>query len=124
MVMDRQIGQILEVDEMQVILVHHSAVRVTTDVRTEQIKGEKVKLRSEGLSWQEIDGELVILDLKSSVYLSTNKSGAFLAKALTDERTADELIDALVDEYGIARERAASDANAFVGELMRKGLLD
>lgn len=82
-----------------------------------------MRLRSEGLSWQEIDGELVILDLKSSVYLTTNKSGAFLAKVLTDDRTTDELIDALVDEYGIDRQRAAADAGAFVEELTRKGLI-
>lgn len=82
-----------------------------------------MKLRSDGLSWQEIDGELVILDLKSSVYLTTNKSGAFLAKVLTAERTPDELIDALVQEYGIDRERAVADAGAFVAVLTRKGLI-
>ena len=50
-----------------------------------------MKLRSEGLTWQEIDGELVILDLKNSVYLTTNAAGAVIAKLLTEERTVDEL---------------------------------
>ena len=82
-----------------------------------------MKLRSENLSWQEIDGELVILDLKSSVYLTTNKTGAFLAKELTEERTADQLVDALVGEYGIDRQRALVDAEAFTAALTNKGLL-
>ena len=43
-----------------------------------------MKLRSEGLTWQEIDGELVILDLKNSVYLTTNAAGAVIAKLLTE----------------------------------------
>jgi len=85
--------------------------------------GGQMKLRDHGLSWQEIDGELVILDLESSKYLTTNTSGAFLAKTLTDERSTDDLVDALVREYGIDRERATADAGAFVEELTRKGLL-
>ena len=82
-----------------------------------------MRLRDEGLSWQEIDGELVILDLKTSAYLTTNKSGAFLAKLLVEDRHPDELVDALVEQYRIDRHRAAADADAFVQELRRKGLL-
>jgi hypothetical protein len=82
-----------------------------------------VRLRTEGLTWQEIDGELVILDLTASVYLTTNGSGAFLAKLLTDERTESELVDALVTEYGIDSETAAADTSAFVAQLAEKDLL-
>jgi hypothetical protein len=83
-----------------------------------------VKLRSEGLTWQEIDGELVILDLKSSVYLTTNAAGAVLAGMLTDERTMDELSDALVDRFGIEDDVARRDTEAFVNQLRDKRLLD
>jgi Coenzyme PQQ synthesis protein D (PqqD) len=83
-----------------------------------------VKLRSEGLTWQEIDGELVILDLKSSVYLTTNAAGAVLAGLLTDERTMDELSDALVDRFGIEDDVARRDTEAFVNQLRDKRLLD
>ena len=83
-----------------------------------------MKLRSEGLTWQEIDGELVILDLKNSVYLTTNTAGAALAKLLTDERTIDELSDALVDRFGIEDDVARRDTEAFVKQLRDKRLLD
>ncbi|TAM69468.1 MAG: PqqD family protein [Microbacteriaceae bacterium] len=82
-----------------------------------------MKLRTEGLTWQEIDGELVILDLTGSVYLTTNGSGALLAKLLTQERSERELSDALIAEYGVPEDVAAADAAAFVAQLAQKKLL-
>ena len=83
-----------------------------------------MRLRGEDLTWQEIDGELVILDLARSSYLTTNGTGAFLAKLLVEERTADDLVAALVAEYGIEVEQARADADGFVAELTRLGLLE
>lgn len=83
-----------------------------------------MRLRGEDLTWQEIDGELVILDLARSSYLTTNGTGAFLAKLLVEERSTDDLVAALTAEYGIDAEQARSDADAFVAELTRLGLLE
>lgn len=82
-----------------------------------------MRIKTEGVSWQEIDGELVILDLNRSVYLTTNAAGADLAKLLVQDRTADELADALVAKYEISRDQAAADVQAFVGQLADKKLL-
>jgi hypothetical protein len=82
-----------------------------------------VRLRTEGITWQEIDGELVILDLQSSMYLTTNGSGAFLAKLLTEERTEQELATALAAEFDIADDVAAADTAAFIEQLADKKLL-
>ncbi|MHA7985499.1 PqqD family protein [Rathayibacter sp. CAU 1779] len=82
-----------------------------------------MKLRSDGITWQEIDGELVILDLTSSTYLTTNGSGAFLAKLLTEERTTAELEDALAAEYEIGASVAQADTAAFIDQLVEKKLL-
>ena len=48
-----------------------------------------MKLRTDGVTWQEIDGELVLLDMQTSAYLTTNVAGAVLAKLLVEERTQD-----------------------------------
>lgn len=82
-----------------------------------------MRLRTEGITWQEIDGELVILDLQSSMYLTTNGSGAFLAKLLTEERTEQELATALAAEFDIADDVAAADTAAFIEQLADKKLL-
>lgn len=83
-----------------------------------------MRLRGEDLTWQEIDGELVILDLARSSYLTTNGTGAFLAKLLVEDRTPDDLAAALAAEYGITPEEARGDVDAFVAELARLELLE
>lgn len=82
-----------------------------------------MRLRTEGITWQEIDGELVILDLQTSAYLTTNSAGALLAKLLVEERSATELAEALVDEYGIDGARAHQDVDVFVDALRARSLL-
>jgi hypothetical protein len=83
-----------------------------------------VRLRSSELSWREIDGEMVVLDLASSRYLTTNRTGSVLMRLLTEECTADELTDNLAAEFGIPREQAREDVEQFVKMLADKGLLD
>lgn len=83
-----------------------------------------MRLRKDDVSWREIDGEIVILDLASSKYLTTNRTGATLVRLLVEERTADELAGALVDEFAIPREQAVRDVDVFVSTLREKGLLD
>ncbi|TRY17023.1 PqqD family protein [Tessaracoccus rhinocerotis] len=83
-----------------------------------------MKLRANDITWREIDGDLVILDLRSSTYLTTNASGAVLMKELTDERTDDELVGALVGAYDISETQAESDVRSFVQALRDGGLLE
>ncbi len=83
-----------------------------------------MRLRTQDVTWQEIDGELVILDLARSTYLTTNGTGAFLAKRLTDDASEADLADALVAEYGVAADEALADVREFVGSLTELGLLD
>jgi hypothetical protein len=83
-----------------------------------------LKLRGEGLSWREIDEEVVALDMETATYLSANASGRLLWRALAAGATREDLISCLVDEFEIDPERAASDADTFIGELSRRGLLE
>jgi hypothetical protein len=82
-----------------------------------------MKLRVDDLTWREIDGDLVVLDLRSSTYLMANASATVLMKELTEERTDVELVQALVDAYGISRTQAEQEVRTFIGELDRNGLL-
>jgi hypothetical protein len=82
-----------------------------------------MRLRSENLSWRELDGEAVLLDLAGSKYLNVNAPGTTLLRLLVEDRTADDLVRALVAEYGIAEDQARADVEAFTGALAEKGLL-
>ena len=82
-----------------------------------------MKLRVDDITWREIDGDLVILDLRSSTYLTANASGTTLMRQLTEERTLQQLIQTLVDAFDISERRAQQDAQAFVDELDEHGLL-
>lgn len=82
-----------------------------------------MRLRSQDITWQEIDGELVILDLARSVYLTTNRTGAFLTDLLLTETTPEDLAQALVTEYGITAEEARTDVEEFLERLREVSLL-
>jgi Coenzyme PQQ synthesis protein D (PqqD) len=83
-----------------------------------------MKLRVDDITWREIDGDLVILDLRSSTYLTANASGTVLMRQLTEERTLPQLTQALVDAFAIPARRAEQDAQTFIDELDGHGLLE
>ncbi len=82
-----------------------------------------MRLRTDGLSWREIDGETVILDLESSTYFRANRTGTVLLQALTEECSRDGLIERLTSTFELAPEQAATDVDAFLAELEGRGML-
>lgn len=85
---------------------------------------KQLRLRSADLSWREIEDEVVAVDLQASTYVSANASGLVLWRALAEGATREELVDHLVAEFGVERERAAADVDRFVAELSAQGLLE
>jgi hypothetical protein len=82
-----------------------------------------MKLRVDDITWREIDGDLVILDLRTSTYLTANASATVLMRQLTEEQTLTQLVQALVDAFEIPEQRAQQDVQTFVDELGERGLL-
>jgi Coenzyme PQQ synthesis protein D (PqqD) len=83
-----------------------------------------LRLRERDLHWREVDGEIIALESRGSSYIAANGSGTLLWHELVSGATHDALVDTLVATYGIDRERAAADADLFVGQLDAQGLLD
>jgi len=84
----------------------------------------QLKLRDEGLTWREIDDEVVALDVETATYLSANASGRLLWRSLSQGATREELVSCLVAEFEIDAERAGADVDAFIGDLSQRGLLE
>ena len=55
--------------------------------------------------------------------MSVNETGKQLWSALAAGATRDQLVDRLVDAFGVERSQAEADTDAFVGDLESRGLL-
>jgi hypothetical protein len=83
-----------------------------------------LKLREDRMAWTDVDGDIVALDEEAAMYLGANASGALLWRALVDGATRESLADQLVAEYGIPRDRAEADTDAFLASLRDRALLE
>lgn len=85
--------------------------------------GVVFRLRSEGLQWRDIEGEVVALDIKASRYLAVNRSGAAVWSLLARGATKDELKRGLIDRFGIEGSQAEEHLELFLAALEERGLL-
>lgn len=82
------------------------------------------RLRADALTWREVDGEIVALELATSTYLAVNASGAFLWPMVVAGVTKQELVERLVQHYEVEPEQAGLDVDAFLAPLRERGLLE
>ncbi len=83
-----------------------------------------IKVRSQDLEWREVDGEVVLLDLRTSLYLAVNRTGGVLWPAVRKGATRTELVSLLVSSLAVDQGTAAKDVDGFVASLARHGLLE
>lgn len=81
------------------------------------------RLRDTEFDWRAVEGEVVALDRRTSNYLAVNPSGTKLWEALASGATRDQLIDLLVEHFGISRQVAERDTDAFLQMLADQDLL-
>lgn len=83
----------------------------------------RLRLRPEGLTWQEVDGHVVLLDLDTNRYLELNRAGSLLFQQLDSGCTRRELVQTLQQTYGLDERTATSDAEAFLTKMDELRLL-
>lgn len=83
----------------------------------------RIKLAVESVSWRDIDGEIVAIDLRRSEYLSISASGASLWRQLVDGADERALVDTLIANYAIDESVARRDVEAFVEMLRERQLI-
>lgn len=89
---------------------------------TEDQQGARVRLRDDQVVWKRMGEEGVVLDLRTSVYLSVNEAGAFLFGLLEGGATEAELSGELAGRFEIPAEQAEADVRAFLAALGERGL--
>jgi hypothetical protein len=79
--------------------------------------------RSEELESRVVDGEVVLLDLRSQLYLSLNRTGAELWPLIVEGVARDRLVSEVCSRHGIDAEIAARDVDVLIKQLREADLL-
>lgn len=81
----------------------------------------------EGFVLRDIAGQTVVLpsgdELDLNMMITLNDTGRFLWEQLAEEKTEEQLVEALLAEYDVSRERAAQAVTKFVAGLNENGFL-
>lgn len=64
-----------------------------------------------------------VLDLRNNLILGLNPTGAFVWERLQRGLQFEEIVDALVEATNAERFNVEADTRAFIGELIKRGLL-
>ena len=78
---------------------------------------------SDAVATADLGGESVLLDPTSGRYFGLNEVGSRIFELLSEPRSVGDLVGILVQEYEVSEGRLRSDVEAFVGEMMSRGLV-
>jgi Coenzyme PQQ synthesis protein D (PqqD) len=86
-------------------------------------ENDVMRLRPDSVAWNAVGDDVVVLDLASSTYFSTNSTGTLLWKLLAAGANRSELVNALVDRFGVDQKTVERDVDAFLADLEAAQLL-
>jgi len=78
---------------------------------------------SEDVVWRNLQGESVLLDLKSGVYFGLDAVGTRIWTLLQDRRNLQAVLQELLSEYEVSEETCAHDLMDLVSAMAEKGLV-
>ena len=83
---------------------------------------QKVTISPEVL-FQEVSGEIVLLDLASESYFGLDEIGARIWALLNEEKAMGQILEVLLEEYEVDRARLEKDVNELLENLLEAGLI-
>lgn len=76
------------------------------------------------LAWRVIDGEVVILKVKTTTYYSLDPVGSFIWSRMKEgPQTRQEMLGAVLAEFEVEQSQAAADLDELISDLVREELL-
>ena len=88
-----------------------------------QIQDEQKVTISPEVLFQEVSGEMVLLDLASESYFGLDAVGARIWGLLESGATVGEVVDTLMQEYEVERETLEVDVGELLDRLLEAGLI-
>lgn len=79
--------------------------------------------RSEDYVFNEVDGEMVMMNIETGAYASLNETGKSIWNLLEEPKSLEELLPSLVEEYDIDEATAKTDVGTFLGKLVEQQIL-
>jgi hypothetical protein len=79
--------------------------------------------KSPKTAWRIIEGEAVILSMDSKVLRGLNPVGSRIWELIDGQRSLEEIIGTIVQEFDVTPTTAAQDVRAFIQELLDRGLV-
>jgi hypothetical protein len=73
--------------------------------------------------FQELQGEAVLLNLKTGVYLGLNQIGTRIWQLLQEDGALNRVMEVMLREYDVTQEKLAQDLLDLVGQMEKQGLL-
>lgn len=81
----------------------------------------------EGFILKTVAGENIVVPIGNNVsfnsIISLNETGTFLWRQLLEEKTTEQLLEALLNEYNVDEETAAQDIDRFTKRLSEVNLI-
>lgn len=78
----------------------------------------------EGILFQDLDGEAVLLNPKSGKYFGLDETGTRMWEFLAEHGQVEAALRALLEVYDVSEERLQDDLRRFVDSLVAQGLLE
>ncbi len=85
---------------------------------------KNVPARNEDIVWRNLDGEAVLLNPNNGKYFGMNAVGCSFWEKMDGERTLDQIIDMLLEEYSVDRQTLEKDINELVSTLEEKQIIN
>ena len=73
--------------------------------------------------FSEIDGQVVMLNVKKEAYFALNDVGSSIWKEIEHPRALEDIISCLTDEYEVSFERCRDEILPFLNELLETGIV-
>lgn len=93
------------------------------NLETKKLRNLTVVVTKDQVS-SDLDGEAVILNLKTGIYHGLDTVGTRIWKLLQESKTVKDILDTLILEYEVELERCERDLLALLQKLADEGLIE
>ncbi|MEW6554195.1 MAG: PqqD family protein [Actinomycetota bacterium] len=83
-------------------------------------RGSRLR-RVEGIAWREIEGEAVLVNVRSDEVIHLNPTASFLWSSLDGRASLEEIASSMTGEFDVEMDTALADTVAFAADLVEQG---